>query len=234
MGRFIHSRRLGAVPPIAAPDVPHNTVLHGDCIKVMAELPAECVDFILTDPPYLCRYRDRDGRTVANDDNPHWLKPAFAEAYRVLRPNSLCISFYGWQQADRFIDAWRAVGFRMVGHLVFAKSYASSARFVAARHECAYILAKGRPVLPRQALPDVLPWQYTGNRLHPTEKPVQPLQRLVEAFSKPGDSVMDPFCGSGSTLVAAHRAGRRFVGIELDQSHHLTATTRLQAMERAA
>ncbi|MDX8521785.1 hypothetical protein [Mesorhizobium dulcispinae] len=97
-------------------------MLHGDCIEVMAGLPAECVDFILTDPPYLCRYRDRSGRTIANDDDPRWQHPAFAEAYRVLRPGSLCISFYGLTAADQFIEAWRAAGFRTVRHRSSAKA----------------------------------------------------------------------------------------------------------------
>lgn len=228
MTRFIRSQRLGAIPAVAVPAVPRNTVLHGDCIDVMAGFPAECVDFILTDPPYLCNYRDRSGRTVANDNDPRWLKPAFAEAYRVLRPDSLCVSFYGWQQADRFIEAWRVAGFRIVGHLVFAKSYASSARFVAARHECAYVLAKGQPPVPLRVLPDVLPWRYTGNRLHPTEKPVEPLRLLVEAFCPVGGLVLDPFCGSGSTLVAARDCGRKWLGIELDDRNAVTASRRLR------
>jgi adenine-specific DNA-methyltransferase len=67
MGRFVRSLRLGAIPAVAGPILPRNTVLHGDCVDVMAGFPAECVDFILTDPPYLCNYRDRSGRTVAND-----------------------------------------------------------------------------------------------------------------------------------------------------------------------
>lgn len=45
------------------------------------------------------------------------------------------------------------------------------------RHECAYLLAKGRPRLPQNPLPDVLGWKYSGNRHHPTEKPVTSLQR---------------------------------------------------------
>ncbi|MER9586484.1 hypothetical protein [Mesorhizobium sp. M0276] len=63
-----------------------NTVLLGDCIEQMQRLAAGSVDFILTDPPYLVRYRDRSGRTVANDNNARWLKPAFAEMHRVLKP----------------------------------------------------------------------------------------------------------------------------------------------------
>jgi len=140
MSRFIRRQRLGANPAVASPALPRNAVLH-DCIDVMAGLPEASVDFILTDPPYLCRYRDRAGRTVVNDDIPAWLRPAFAEAFRVLREDALCVSFYGWQEVDRFMHAWRAPGFRPLAHLVFAKRYASSARLAEARHECAYVLA---------------------------------------------------------------------------------------------
>ncbi len=60
-----------------------NTVLQGDCIEVMRQLRSCSVDFVLTDPPYLARYCSRDGRKVANDDDSAWLKPAFAEIFRV-------------------------------------------------------------------------------------------------------------------------------------------------------
>ena len=51
-----------------------NSVVNGDCIDVMNAMPWASVDFILTDPPYLVNYRDRSGRSVANDDNDAWLK----------------------------------------------------------------------------------------------------------------------------------------------------------------
>jgi DNA modification methylase len=84
-----------------------NNVTCGDCIDVMAHMPARSIDFVLTDPPYLVRYRDRSGRRVINDDNDAWLKPAFAQIHRVLKPDSLCVSFYGWNKADVFMSAWR-------------------------------------------------------------------------------------------------------------------------------
>lgn len=212
--------------PLCAPAV-RNTVRHGDCIQLMRRMDPASVDFILTDPPYICRYRDRASRTVINDDNARWLHPAYAEMFRVLKPDSLCVSFYGWNQADRFITAWREAGFRLVGHLVFPKSYASSARFVQHRHEQAYLLAKGDPETPTEPVSDVLGWAYTGNRLHPTQKPVEALRPLVRSFCPEHGVVLDPFCGSGSTLVAARAEGRHFVGMELDFRHHRTASRRL-------
>ncbi|HHG2022017.1 TPA: DNA methyltransferase, partial [Klebsiella pneumoniae] len=79
----------------------------------------------------------------------------------------------------------------------------------------------------------VLPFPYTGNALHPTQKPVEALQPLIESFSAPGAIVLDPFAGSGSTCVAAYRAGRRYIGIEMLAQYHRAGTERLAAMHRA-
>ena len=226
--------RIAAPSIEAAAAPPHseqgcNTILHGDCVQVLKQLDKESVDFVLTDPPYLIDYRARDGRSVANDDNAEWLRPAFSQIYRVMKPASLCVSFYGWNRIDRFMDAWRGAGFRPVGHLVFRKTYASSAGFLRYEHESAYLLAKGRAPLPARPIADVIPFRYTQNRLHPTQKPVSALMPLIDAFCPQGGIVLDPFAGSGSTLVAAKKLDRRYIGIEIDAGHHRTATARLEA-----
>lgn len=205
--------------------------IQGDCVPVMQSMPAGVIDFILTDPPYLVGFTDRSGRSIANDRNDGWLAPACREMFRVLKPDSLMVSFYGWNRADTFIRAWKQVGFRVVGHLVFTKHYSSKAAFVGYRHESAYLLAKGRPPLPQHPLPDVMPWQYTGNRHHPTEKPISCLQPLIESFTLPNAIVLDPFAGSGSTCVAAAQAGRRYIGIELLQTYHAAGQQRLAALK---
>lgn len=204
-----------------------DTIIHGDCLSVLPGIAAESVNFILTDPPYITNYKSRDGRTVPNDDNDAWLKPAFEAMHRVLERNSFCVSFYGWPQADRFIEAYRAAGFRLVGHFAFPKRYTSSARFVRYQHECAHLLAKGFPAHPQTPIGDVIDWTYSGNRLHPTQKPLSVLLPLIETFSRRGGTVLDPFAGSGSTLVAARMLGRSFLGVELDARYHAIASERL-------
>ena len=205
-----------------------NTIIHGDCIQVMPQMPAESVDFILTDPPYLVNFRDRTGRTLQNDTNSGWLRPAMKEAYRVLKNNRLMLCFYGWPRAEKFLEAWREAGFRPVGHLVFRKSYTTKAtEFLKYQHEMAYLLAKGRPATIGGPVADVQRLLYTGNTLHPTQKAVMSLAPIIRAYSLPGDVVLDAFCGSGSTCAAALLTGRKYVGIEMDEKYFIAAQQRL-------
>ncbi|MCQ9156350.1 DNA methyltransferase [Acidomonas methanolica] len=204
-----------------------NTILNGDSVTLMRALPRNSVDFILTDPPYLVNYQGRDGRKVRNDDNARWLRPAFNQMHRVLQWGGFAVSFYGWNRIDLFADAWKAAGFRMIGHIVFRKSYSSSSRFLRYEHESAYLLAKGNVTPPASPIPDVIDMPYSGNKLHPTQKPVAALLPLVEAFCPAGGLVLDPFAGSGSSLVAAQHLGCDWLGMELDPDHAATATRRL-------
>ena len=179
--------------------LPVNTILNGNCIDKMRQMPANSIDFILTDPPYLVNYRDRNGRSIQNDANTEWLRPAMREAYRILKQDRVAIMFYGWTKVDSFFAAWKDAGFRPVGHLVFRKTYSSKTGFLSYQHEQAYLLAKGRPPLPSRPIADVLDMPYSGNKLHPTQKPVAALAPLIRSFTLPGELVLDPFAGSGST-----------------------------------
>jgi adenine-specific DNA-methyltransferase len=205
-----------------------NSIIPGDCVKVMQEIPAGSIDFIATDPPYLVNYTSRDGRSVINDDRDAWLMPAFAQMYRVLKYNSFAVSFYGWNKVDTFFAVWKAAGFRPVGHLVWVKPYHSNTGFVRYSHEEAYLLAKGVPDTPPIILRDVLEWHYTGNGLHPTQKPVMAMLPLIMAFSRMREIVLDPFVGSGTTAVAAKQLGRRYIGIEIDPVYAKQADERVK------
>ncbi len=64
-----------------------NILLHGNCVELLSGMSSGSAAFVLTDPPYMVNYSSSDGRTVPNDDNDVWLKPAFREIFRVLRWN---------------------------------------------------------------------------------------------------------------------------------------------------
>jgi adenine-specific DNA-methyltransferase len=191
-----------------------NRVIHADCITALAEIPNESIDFVVTDPPYLVNYRPRDGRKCLNDGNSDWLRPAFGELYRILKSDSFLATFYGWPAIDRFMQVWKASGFRPVSHLTWTKSHCSREGYTKSFHEVGFLLAKGSPPRPPEPLPDVLPWEYTGNKHHTNEKPVIAIRPLIETYSTPGDIVLDPFAGSGTTGLAAKICGRRFILIE--------------------
>ena len=175
-----------------------NALLRANCLDILPRLASDSADFILTDPPYVRRYRSRDGRVIPNDKFT-WLKPAFRELYRLLKPSSLAVCFYGWAHIAKFAAAFQDAGF------------------------------KGDPAYPSYRIGDVIEWtEFTGNRLHPSQKPVTLLLPLIETFCPPGGLVLDPFAGSGSTLLAAEMTGRSYLGIELDASYHALAAGRLR------
>lgn len=77
---------------------------------------------------------------------------------------------------------------------------------------------------------DWFKWERDGKeipKIHPTQKPVAVLKRLIETFTDPGDVVIDPCCGSGSTLYAAHELGRNSYGFEIDRNFYTRAVNEM-------
>lgn len=206
-----------------------NRVICGNCVDMLREMPGGSVDLVVTDPPYLVNYHDRSGRSVKGDHwrGKEWLEPAFSEIYRVMKENSLCLSFYGFTQADKFLNVWKSLGLRVLEHFAFVKSYASSVGFAGRCHESAYLLGKGKPQLPVNPPPSVIEWRYTGNKLHPTQKPQEVIFPFIGAYSRRGEVVLDPFAGSATTAVCAARLKRKYVAIELDRRYCQIARQRL-------
>ena len=204
-----------------------NTIIQGESTHILSTYPQHCIDLVVTDPPYLCNYKDRSGRSLMNDDNPAAVLSVFHEIYRVMKPHSYFISFYGWNAIAEFSNTWKDAGFRTVGHIVWPKRYVSRARHTQYCHESAFVLVKGNPPLPANPLIDVQPWEYSGNRQHPTQKAVSVIEPLIQAYSSPGDVVLDPFLGSETTAVAAALNNRRYIGIELEQRYCDLAEQRL-------
>ena len=204
-----------------------NQIICGEASQILAQFPSNAIDLVVTDPPYLINYKDRNGRTLENDDNPQAVLNVYPEIARVMKPDSYCVSFYGWSSIDLFSNAWKRSGLRVIGHLVWPKRYASNTGLFRYSHEAAYVLAKGYPPRPNIRLSDTQEWIYSGNHFHPTEKSVRILDPLINAFSNSGDIVLDPFSGSGSTVIAAANNGRSYIGIELNPTYCNIAKRRL-------
>jgi DNA modification methylase len=204
--------------------------------KVLRRLAGEeRVPLLLTDPPYGVGYSGKTPRElrIDNDDEeglPELLASAFATIDHVLAPGAAIYVFHPAGPASvRFTDALRGVGWKIRQGLVWVKdSLVLGHGDFHYRHEP--ILYAGKPGKPRGR--GRAGW-YGGNaetsvlevprpkasRDHPTAKPVQLLCRLIANSSTFGDVVLDPFLGSGSTLIAAEQLSRRLFGVEIDPAY---------------
>ena len=206
------------------------TIRHGDCLEIPPTLPSESIDFVLTDPPYLVEYHRRwDGsrKVTVGDEDPFWLRPAFADIYRLMKPDTLCAWFYGWPHVDRFLGIWKEIGFRPVSYLAFVKRQWKFGRFTRSGHETAFLLAKGRPRKPVAAISDGFEWQRDEITFHPNQKPVAALTSILHTYCPANGIVLDPFMGSGSTLRAAKNLAIPAVGIEIEERYCRKAVARM-------
>lgn len=152
-------------------------------------------------------------------------------ASRMLRPEPkergrapAMIVFCGFDQQWQLIDEARKAGFKNYINLVFRKNFSpqvlkANMRIVG---NAEYGLVLYRDKLPKfnnrgEMVFNILDWSRNlgAPKIHPTQKPVPLLERLIELFTDPGDVVVDPCAGSGSTLVAAENLGRRAYGFEI-------------------
>ena len=97
-------------------------------------------------------------------------------------------------------------------------------------HENIVFAIKGKYSFPGGRPKDLVTFSKLGSAqmIHPTEKPVGLIANLITAVTKPDDLILDPFAGSGSTLVAAKKSGRRFIGVELDDEYYEKARRRIE------
>lgn len=145
----------------------------------------------------------------------------------------MIICFTRWDVEQTFIDAMKLAGFQVKSEVIWDKVMHGmgdcKAQF-APTHENVVFAVKGKFSFPGKRPRDVVTYHKlaSGEMIHPTEKPVGLLTSLVNAVTKPGDLILDPFAGSGSTLVAAKKSGRRFIGVELDDEYYEKARRRIE------
>ena len=200
-----------------------NTIIQGDCLEVMKQIPDKSIDLVLTDPPYLVNWqsnrRDVKHKLIENDNNDSWLDPVFNEISRIMKEDSLMVSFYGYPHADKFINSWRKHDLEIKSHIVWIKNNMGLGWFTRTQHETAYLLAKGKPSKPKKAYSDIY---------HATEKPVNLFSKLLKSFSEEGMTILDPFSGSGTTAIACHDLKRNFICIEKEPEYVAISQKRLK------
>ena len=227
----------------------------GESLSVMRSMPSGCVDGVITDPPYSSggQYRGdrvsgtetkyRGGRTDADHDEfagdgrdqkayMLWTSIWVSEAMRVCRPGSPFAAFTDWRQISATIDAVQAGGAIFRGVFVWDKTAGCRPQFGRPRNQCEFAVWGSFGPMPMEG-PTLLGCitESVGEKLHRTGKPVKVMRELVRMVPV-GGIVLDPFCGSGSTGVAAITEGRRFLGVEMVEPIYQTAVARLSGTIR--
>lgn len=209
-------------------------LLQGDCLKLIPLFGENNVDMVLTDPPYGMAFRSNHRKVpypeIENDQDLHWL-PSFTEALSgVMKIPSSAVSFCSWHKVASFQTAYEKF-FNIKNLLVWEKNNTGMGDLkgsFAPKHELAFYMTKGRVLIHGSRDPDILKFAKTKNELHPTQKPVDLLKYLLVKLTNPGDVVLDPFMGSGSTGVACQELGRNFIGIERDPGYFAIAKERIE------
>lgn len=230
-------------------------VVRGDAVDTLRGIETRSVSAIVMDPPYCSggstettrrqapsqgiaseRLRDGDVKWFAGDNMTTpglvWLLRAIAfESERVLVEGGSVLTFCDWRMWSNLAPAMESGGLRLQNMVVWDKGSAGLGTGFKPTHELVIHLTTGSGKFHNLCGSNVLRFGRVrgADKVHPTEKPVDLLRSLIRVVAPRGGLVVDPFCGSGSTGVAALREGRRFLGVERDPEHAATAERRLGA-----
>ncbi len=221
----------------------------GSCLDPatgLASLADDSVDHIITDPPYSKETHERTwsaktiGRPTVYEgiDFAHLTEDQAYEIAKLAARKSRrwFLAFTDMEGIALWRDAILSVGLDYVRTCLWVKPDATP-QFTGDRPASgaeAFVLAhrKGRKKWNGGGKRNV--YTHTrqhGGAAHPTTKPVSLMLELVEDFTNPGETILDPFAGSGSTGVACNQLGRNFLGWELSPEYHAIATRRLNGDE---
>ena len=190
-----------------------NKIINADCLDVLRILSDKCVDLVLTDPPYgignkftseygLQKRKSKRGSFDRNDKIPP--KEIFDEIIRVSK-NQIIFGGNYFTQYLRPTNAWLV--WDKIGQYDLKNPF-SDCELAWTSFSCTvkkYTFVNMGFISGKDE---------KGKRIHPTQKPLQLFQAILQDFSKASDLIVDPFSGSGTTAVAAHNLGRRFICIE--------------------
>ena len=223
-------------------------IILGDSFEAVADMQNASVDLILTDPPYSIskagavfsnkgdsRYHRCTLDYAAWDHQEVDMERAAKLMFGVLRDGGTAIVFYDLWKISPLASALRSAGFGQLRFIEWIKSNPvpinSSINYLSNGREIAVAAVKGsNPTFHSKY--DIGEYRYhtiKGKIYHPTQKPLPLMEALVSKHSNPEDLVLDPFAGSGTTGIAAHRLGRRWIGVEINEEHYNAACARLEA-----
>lgn len=255
-----------------AAELPLNSIIAGDCIKVMNGLPESSVDLIFADPPYNLQlkgelHRPDNSRVDAVDDAwdqfssfaayDSFTRAWLAAARRILKPNGAIWVIGSYHNIFRVGAALQDAGYWLLNDVVWRKSnpmpnfrgkrltnahetmiWASKqeASKYTFNYEALKQLNEGVQMRSDWVLPICTGHERlkddNGDKAHPTQKPESLLHRVILGTTNPGDVVLDPFFGTGTTGAVAKMLGRDYIGIEREEGYRKVATERLSRVRK--
>ena len=202
-----------------------NKIIHGNCMDVINQFENDSIDVCLTDPPYGIDFQSghRKMTKILNDTTPYteWIKPLFSK----MKDGGRLLCFYRWDVQNEFLNEIIDAGFNVKSQLVWDKYMYGMGDLkgeFAPQHELIIYATKGRYEFKGKRPSTVLKVnRVNGDKLiHPNEKPVELLQKLLIPISEKDEMVFDPFGGSFSTYLAALSLGRNCVSCELSDEYY--------------
>lgn len=192
------------------------TIYHADARDILPLLEPGSADLVLTDPPYNVGldYSEGDQRS----DYPEWTRDWFSRCPRplVVTPGLVNLALWLRMEQPRWVCAW-------------IKPNQCSPSALNGFNVWEPILVYGRPSKPigQDAWVASIQTNQAGVGDHPCPKFLPFWRKLLNTFSNPGDLILDPFLGSGTTLRAAKDLGRKAIGIEIEERYCAIAAQRL-------
>ncbi|EOV0052111.1 site-specific DNA-methyltransferase [Vibrio parahaemolyticus] len=209
-----------------------NNVSQLDAVSWLKTLDSESIDLIVTDPPYesLEKHRAKGTTTrlkVSKSSSNQWFsifpnerfEELLEEIYRVLKKNSHFYLFCDQETMFVVKPIAEKAGFKFWKPIVWDKMAIGMGYHYRARYEFILFFEKGKRKLNDLGVPDVLQAKRVWKG-YPTEKPVDLIRTLIEQSSTRGELVVDPFFGSGATLVAANSLDRKWAGTDISEAAH--------------
>lgn len=223
-------------------------IYHGDALSILLDYDGDPFSAVVSDPPYSSGNLPEAMKQKSNPRLRGWqwkdkimatdqlttlgflwiMRELLLICREHMSSGAALLLFIDWRNWGNLVGVVESVGVRVNNMVVWDKQSMGMGNGFRNQHELVLCGSKGPARVCSRAMPNVIQARRAANLLHQSPKPVDLMQKLLGVVTAPGDLVLDPFMGSGSTLVAARGMGRRAIGIEVEERYCETAAKRLQ------